>query len=321
MCSIGGGKKQRTGSARTASVFVLTAFLLVAANGTLLAQKSEPVPQSVSLYVTVETDGRLIQGLPATNFRLYENGKARPFRLEEPEKPVTIALLVEYSSSSWLYFEDIAYAMQGFMNVAPEGNWYGLATFSNDSKVEVDFTKQQGQILQTFYSLGQPMWREINTYDAIHKMLERMGGVKGRRVLIFIGSGLDTFSSHTMDDVFRKLQSTNVVIYCVATGSLLRGRYEPYLSNSNRMNLLQSENFLNYVASKSGGEAWFPKFEGAFRDVMRGVIQDIEFQYRMVYSPQVPPDGKLYKIKVEAFQIVNDRRQDFKVRVREGWRF
>lgn len=316
-----GGKTLRAASSRTALVFVLTTILSLTANSTLLAQRSEPVPQSVSLYVTVETNGKLIQGLSAKDFRLYEDGKARPFTLEEPEKPVTIALLVEYSASSWLYFEDIAYAMQGFMNVAPEGNWYGLATFANDSKVQVDFTKQHGKILQAFYSLGQPMWREINTYDAIYNMLERMSGVKGRRVLIFIGSGLDTFSAHNMDDVFRKLQSTNVAIYCVATGSLLRGRYEPYLSDNDRMNLLRSQNFLNYVASKSGGEAWFPRFEGAFPDVMRGVIQDIEFQYRMVYSPQIPADGKLHKIKVEAFRIANDRRQDFKVRVREGWRF
>lgn len=321
MIRTGGGKKHGVRSGRITSGFTLLAFLFLAATSSLLAQKSRPVPQTVSLYVNVETNGRLIRGLQAPNFRLYEDGKPLPFKLEEPEKPATIALLVEYSSSSWLYFEDIAYAMQGFMNVAPEGNWYGLVTFANDSKVEVDFTKQQGQILQTFYSLGQPMWREINTYDAIYKMLERMEGVKGRRVLIFIGSGLDTFSGHTTDEVYRRLQATNIVIYCVATGTLLRGRYAPYLSTRDRANLLQSENFLNYLASKSGGETWLPRFQGAFRDVMKGIIQDIEFQYRMVYSPQISADGKLHKIKVEAFRIVNDKRQDFKVRVREGWRF
>ncbi|MEJ2009168.1 MAG: VWA domain-containing protein, partial [Acidobacteriota bacterium] len=320
MCPIDGGRKRTARSLRFASIFGL-AFLLLATSRTSLAQKSDSVPQTVSLYLTVGTDGKLIRGLPAANFRLYEDGKARPFKLEEPETPVTIALLVEYSAGSWPYFEDIAYAMQGFMDEAPEGNWYGLATFANDSKVEVDFTKQHGKILQAFYSLGQPMWREINTYDAIYKMLERMGGVKGRRVLIFIGSGFDTFSSHTADDVFRKMQSTNVVVYCVGAGSLLRGRYEAYLSANQRMNLLRSENFLKYVARKSGGDAWFPRFGTAFQDVMKGVIQDIESQYRIVYSPQVPADGKLHKIKVEAFQVVNDRRQDFKVRVREGWRF
>lgn len=321
MIRIGVEKKQCVRPDRTAMVLALAVFLLLATKSTSLAQKSGAVPESVSLYLTVGTDGKLVRGLQASNFRLYEDGKPLPFRLEEPEKPVTIALLVEYSASSWLYFEDIAYALQGFMNVAPEGNWYGLATFAKESEVQVDFTKQQGQILQGFYGLGQPMWREVNTYDAVYNMLERMGGVKGRKVLIFIGSGFNTFSGHNMNDVFKKLQSTDVVVYCLAAGSLLRGRYEPYLSSSQRMSLLSSENFLDYLAKKSGGEAWFPKFQTAFADAMRGIIQDIDFQYRIVYSPQITADGKLHKIKVEAFRIVNDSRQDYKVNVREGWRF
>lgn len=321
MWQIGNGKKQKIGPYHIPSAFALTVFLLLAASSISLAQKPREVPQSVSLYVTVETDGKLIKGLRPENFRLYEDGKALPFKLEEPEKPVTVAILMEYSTSSWLYSEDLAYAMNGFMQAAPEGNWYALTTFANDSKVHVDFTKQHGQLLDTFYSLGPPLWKEINTYDAIYKMLERLTGVKGRRVLIFIGLGNDTFSAHTMDDVYRKVQSTDVVIYCVAPGTLLRGSYEHRLSTTNRMRLLGAQNFLNSIAKKSGGEAWFPRFQVAYREIMTGVFQDIDFQYRMVYSPQIPADGKLHKIKVEAFRVVNDKRQNFKVRVREGWRF
>ncbi len=57
------------------------------------AQHSEPV----SLYVTVEQGDKLIRGLQHQNFRLLENGQPREFRLKQPEKPVSIALLVEYS--------------------------------------------------------------------------------------------------------------------------------------------------------------------------------------------------------------------------------
>jgi hypothetical protein len=30
--------------------------------------------------------------------------------------------------------------------------------------------------------------------------------------------------------------------------------------------------------------------------------------------------GKFQKIKVEAFRVVNDKREDFRVLVRQGWR-
>jgi hypothetical protein len=40
----------------------------------------------------------------------------------------------------------------------------------------------------------------------------------------------------------------------------------------------------------------------------------------MSYETTAPKSGSLHKIKVEALQIVNDKREDFRVLVRDGWR-
>ncbi len=279
-----------------------------------------PESRQVSLYLTVEQGDKLVGGLREQNFRLYEDGKSRLFKLAEPEKPATIVLLVEYSRSSWMYFDDIAQAMQGFAREAPEGNWYALVTFAHEPTIQVDFTKMKGKITAAFSDLGSPIWSEIDTYDAVHDTLSRLDRLPGRRVLILIGSGYDTFSSHTLDDVQKQIESTNAVVFSLGAGSLLRGRYDPYVGTSARTNLLQAETFMKMLAAKSGGQAWFPRFAQAFPDVMKGIMQMLEFQYRLVYESQVPADGKLHVIKVEAFQIVNDQREDYKVRVREGWR-
>lgn len=275
----------------------------------------------VSLYVTVEEGGGLVRGLTAENFRLQEEDRPRPFEVQAPENPSSIVLLVEYSQSSWLYFEDIHNALQGFMNVAPEGNWYALATYSHGMSLDVDFTKQKGKIVAAFADIGQPSWNEIDTYDAVYQVLESMDRLQARRVVIVIGSGFDSFSSHTLDDVQKKIESANVLVYGVGAGSLLRGSYEPYLGSSARMDLLRAEAFLKMLADKSGGEAWFPRFEGAFPDVMKGIMQSLENQYKLAYVSQIPADGKFHKIKVEAFQVKDDKRHNFKVRAREGWRF
>jgi hypothetical protein len=86
------------------------------------------------------------------------------------------------------------------------------------------------------------------------------------------------------------------------------------------MHLTQAESFMRMLADESSGEAWFPKFESAFTGVMQGVFQSFDSQYRLLYTPQVPANQKFYKIKVEAFHVVNGKRQDFKVRARAGWR-
>lgn len=58
----------------------------------------------------------------------------------------------------------------------------------------------------------------------------------------------------------------------------------------------------------------------AFPDVIQGTMQSIETQYRLVYQNLIRPGGKFDKIKIEAFRIVNDKREDYKVLVRSGWR-
>ena len=277
--------------------------------------------RTVSLYFDVETGDKLVTGLTDRNFHLYEDGESRSFRLMEPEKTANVLLLVEYSQASWMYFNDIAQAMEGFLQFAPEGNWYALETFAKDTTIQVDFTKLSGKIRSAFSDMGQPTWDEIDTYDALHTALhDQLGRMKGRNVLIFIGSGFDTFSEHTLEDVQKDVESSNVIIYALGAGSLLRGQYNEYLSTSDTMDLLQTEAFLKMLASKSGGQAWFPRFAQAFPDDMQAVMHMLNHQYKMEYESTVPADGKFHKIKVEAFRLVGDERTDFHVRIREGWR-
>jgi hypothetical protein len=143
---------------------------------------AELMAESRSLYLNVEKRGGLITGLTQANFQLYINGKPHPFRLEKPEEPASIALLVEHGGSSGYFADDLNAALQGFLKHAPEGHWYALATFSHELEVRTDFTKQTGEITAAYSQLGPPMWSEIDTYDAVYEMLDKMGRLPGRRI-------------------------------------------------------------------------------------------------------------------------------------------
>lgn len=108
-----------------AAAFFAAAALLAGQQDRRRLEPKTPEPGGPErvLYVTVEHDGKLIRGLTERNFRVYEEERPVPFTVEPPEKPASIALLVEYSRGSWLYLDDIARAMQGFTDHAPEGHW------------------------------------------------------------------------------------------------------------------------------------------------------------------------------------------------------
>ena len=284
------------------------------------APAAGPKTETVSLYLNVEKNAQLVSGLLPGNFRLTEDGHSREFRLEKPEEPASIAFLIEYSASSSHLLEDVAYVLNGFEAHGIEGHWYALATYANTPEIHTDFTKQKGEITQTFAGLGPPALNEINTYDAIYDMLDKMGRLPGRRILVVVGTGIDTFSQHRLEDVKNKIETENVTVFAAGIGSMLRGIYDPYVSSSGQMQLTQAQAFLQMLAGKSGGFAWFPRMSSAFHDVTEGIMQSIGTQYRIVYDSRIRGTGKFRKVKVEAFRVVNDKRENFKVLVREGWR-
>ncbi len=288
--------------------------------GLLLAGALAWGQTTLSLYFTVEEGDKLIGGLREENFRLFEDGQPVNFRLAEPESPALVTLLVEYSQGSLYYLTDIETALNAFVDAAPDGHWYSLATFSQELQIHVDFTRQKGEIRAAFGALGQPFWGEVNTFDALVEVLDKLEWLPGRKVVILIGSGLNTLSRHSLPEVQRKVEGAEVVIFGIGAGSLLRGQYEVYLSDSARMELTQAEAFLNMLARKTGGQSFFPRFQTAYRDIMRTVVLMLEQQYRIVYEPRFRRDGKFHRIRLEAFQEVEGKRRNFSVRVREGWR-
>lgn len=274
----------------------------------------------LSLYFTVEDGDKLIGGLKEENFRLYEDGRPVPFRLAPPESPAAITLLVEYSQASLYYLNDIDVALNAFVDAAREGHWYSLATFSQELQIHVDFTKRKGEIRAAFGGLGQPFWGEVNTYDAVVEILDKLEWLPGRKAVVLIGSGLNTLSRNTLGEVQKKVEGADVTIFAAAAGTLLRGQYDPYLTGGQRMELTQAQAFLNMLARKTGGQAFFPRFETAYRDIMRTIVLMLEHQYRIVYESAARRDGKFHRLKLEAFQLTADKRRDYRVRVREGWR-
>ena len=137
---------------------------------------------------------------------------------------------------------------------------------------------------------------------------------------MLVGSGVDTSSEHTLDEVRQKIEAENVTVFAAGLSSVLQTMLDPYLESPGRLTLIHARSFLKMLADKSGGFARFPNDVNAFSFLMREVMKSIMMQYRIVYDTKARGSGKLSKLKVEAFSVVNYKRDDFNVRVREGWR-
>jgi hypothetical protein len=92
---------------------------------------------------------------------------------------------------------------------------------------------------------------------------------------------------------------------------------------------LQARNGLETIAKYSGGQAYFPRFEGELPSIFEQITGQLRLQYGLGFVPSNPAkDGKFHKLKIDLvddqgnpLRIVNPKGKVVKYRVvaREGY--
>jgi VWFA-related protein len=258
---------------------------------------------SVDVVVT-DNNGNYLTGLKKENFRISEDGSAQTItNFAATEAPITIVLLLEFSRLGYQIFTYNArnWSAAFLRNLKPS-DWVALETFNMRSHVEVDFTHDGNEVMQGLYGLVFPPFSESNLFDALADVLDRMKDVKGKKAVLVLASGMDTFSRMNLDQVMKRIRETDATIFTVGVGEqlFLRADASGSLGSVGQLNFLQAENQLKTFAAITGGRAWFPRFDGEIPSIMADLATSLRNQYSMAYSPSnTALDGKYRKLKVE----------------------
>ena len=212
-------------------------------------------------------------------------------------------------------------------------DYVAVATFDMHTHILTDFTQDKRLVYESLNSLVIPGFSETNTFDAIYETLDRLTRVDGRKYVIFIGTGLDTFSKINLDKVMQKIKATpNVTIYCISTGQVARltGNARSGMFGAKEIDYLQADNQLRTFAGMTGGRAYFPRFEGELPEIFRDINSAIRNQYAISYRPtNEKEDGTYRRIRVELvdnegkpLQMQDEKHHSLKYDVvaRDGYR-
>jgi len=266
-----------------------------------------PPPQSsisvestlVNVDVTVtDQDGNILSGLNKSNFRITDDGQPQQITNFAPsEAPITMVVLMEFSRRFGGYFGYKAqYWAFPLLNALTPKDWVALKTFSMRTHVEVDFTQNKNEIEQAIASLFVPDFSEANLFDATLETLQELRDVKGKKSILILATGFDTFSKHNLDQTLKTVRESDVPIFCVGMGEDL----DLYSPQGAGVGYLQAKNQLTTFANLTGGYAWFPRFEGEMPDIFNAVAGFLRSQYTLGFTPSTPQDGKFHKLKVDA---------------------
>jgi VWFA-related protein len=263
---------------------------------------------TVNVDVSVLDDhNHFIPKIPEGNFRVFEDGVPQQIsHFGQSEAPMTICMVIEFSGrfqAFWSYgWYETLQASYGFLSTLKPDDNVAVVAFDLHTTILSDFSPDKNKAQQALGQLRIPGFSESNVFDALTDMADRMSSIEGRKAILYIGSGLDTFSKITFDKARNSLQEAGVPIYTISTLQISRMMAESYggMGPIQEMDFLQADNEMKTFSKETGGLSFFPRFIAEYPQDFQQIETALRDQYSLGYHPtNTAQNGKFRRIKVE----------------------
>jgi VWFA-related protein len=260
------------------------------------------------LFTVVNKKKVLMPNLTKDDFEVFEDRKPQKilFFNRENNLPLRIGVLIDTSNSirERLHFEQ--QAAIDFLDdiVRPDKDKAFVVGFDVEPVMVQDYTDNVDKLSTGIQSLQAGGGTGL--YDAIYYACkEKMIYIPApqpylRRVLIIVSDGEDNFSEHSREEALAMAQKAEAIIYAISTnwtGLSTRG-----------------DKVLEYLASQTGGRAFFPMQAGDLESDFQRISRELRNQYSLAYvSTNSARDGTFRKITIKT------REKGLKVLAKTGY--
>jgi Ca-activated chloride channel family protein len=275
-------------------------------------QRSEiefnPSRRTVTIKFHVEDpNGYFLPNIRRENFAVYEDGvRQKNISVEVEHSPISVAMLMElggrYHELNKVLVQEVPRAGRQILEVI--GRDDKVAIFKYDAKFEplTDFDQGHEALDHIFDQLATPNFSETNFYDALLETLNRMKGVRGRKAIILISSGVDTFSKANLQQVLQAARDAATPIYVIGLSSIMQleaavyGEAAPFA----RIDWAGAQKQLETLANVSGGRAYALESSFAIAGIYDDIMENLRLRYVVTYVSSNPAtSGPPRNVQVE----------------------
>jgi Ca-activated chloride channel family protein len=267
-----------------------------------------PSSRTVTMKLRVEDpNGYFLPNIRPENFAVYEDGvRQNNVNVEVEHAPVTAALLLElggryHELNKALAMQVSQIGQQALDVIGPQDR---IAIFKYDAHVMplAEFTQGHDDLKKIFDNISVPAPSEANLYDSLMETLNRMRGVNGRKAIILVSTGVDTFSKATYEDALKAVRESAIPIYTIGLGRFMQLEANLYGSEAPfaRIDWKGAENRLETLARSSGGRAYALENDVEVPGIYDDIMENLRMRYVITYVSSNPASsGAPRKIRVE----------------------
>jgi VWFA-related protein len=316
---------------------LLLAFVFTA--GVVEGQQPKPKPtpppvpneqdtQSETIFIrrvrlpitVVDKKGQFVPGLTRNDFVVLEDKVPQQIETFSDDLgqtlPVYVAVLMDTSPSTAgkLKFEQES-ALNFIQTVVRERKDQVLfATFDHEVNLRQDFTNKL-DLLDRAVSRVKQTGNQTALFDAVWQFCdEKLRTAPGRRVLVVITDGEDTYSRAGIRDAIDIAQRTETTIFAISTKAGFTSTVPGVEAGQVKD---KEDRELTKLAEETGGAAFFTGDMLSLERSFTKISKELRAQYLVTYKPLNDRyDGSFRKIDVK----LAEGRKDFKVRTKHGYK-
>ena len=284
-------------------------------------EKLEVNIRRVRLPITVtDKKGQFVPGLTQNDFQVMEDKVPQQidsFTSEESNAlPLYVGVLMDTSPSTAgkLKFEQES-AMNFIQTVVrPRRDRVLFATFDHQVTLRQDFTDRLELLDRAVFSVKNT-GQKTALYDAIWQFCdEKMRSAQGRRVIVVITDGDDTYSRADINDAIDIAQRTETTIFAISTKAGLLGSVPGVEAGTVQDH---GDKSLERLCDETGGAAFFTGDMLALERSFGRIANELRTQYLITYRPSNDHyDGSYRKVEVK----LTNGNEKLRLRTKRGYK-
>lgn len=278
--------------------------------------------------VVSDKKGQYVAGLEKENFSIIQDGVKQNIEFfAGVESPMTVAILIDTSSSTENFLSEITGAAHKFIKVFRPEDKGMIVTFDYEIKTICPLTSDTKKLSNAIYKVRKGSSAGSNMQDAMfHLLTTDFVKVKGRKAIVVLTDG-QVAGSTSNDKLLNAITKTDIVVYQilynvedllshkVSIPKSLKTRDGRVITSREEIKKIFDEEFdnqirfINSLAESTGGEIYLNKAKD-FQKSFQEIADDLKKQYLLGFYPENADDGKSHQITVE----VNPK--DFMIRTK-----
>lgn len=309
---------------------IVSLFLSVFSIGVIAQDDDDPVSVfEVRLPITVEKkkgkkkESRLVKGLTKDDFAVFEDGVQQEitfFTDEKTNPPIYVGVLMDTSVSTKgkLGFSKEAASNFIYTVVKQRKDKAAFMTFDHKIKLHQDFTDKLDLLTKAVEDI-KDTGSQTALYDAVWKFSdEKLRNAPGRRVIVIITDGEDTFSRAELSDAIDIAQRTETTIFAISTKEGFLGSVPGVEAGTIKG---KGDKMLERLCEETGGKAFFTGDMLALEKSFTAISKEIHSQYIVTYRPANQDyDGKTRKREIRVRLKNKANAKKYRLRTKTEYR-